>query len=213
MRLKPSSRARATFIRTAAGTTPGCAARFQPTDREKRGLALFSAKDKGNCASCHPDAVRKGEFPQFTDFGFNAIGVPRNPGIPANKDPAFFDLGLCGPLRTDLAAHKEYCGQFRVPTLRNVALKRVFFHNGVLHTLEDVLLFYTTRDTSPGRWYARSGGRVEAFDNLPPGYRGNVNREPPFGGRPGAAPALCATEIGDVIAFLKTLTDADLVAK
>lgn len=185
----------------------------EPTVREKRGLALFSARDKGNCASCHPNAVRKGEFPQFTDFGFNALGVPRNPAIPANKDLAFFDLGLCGPLRTDLAAHEQYCGQFRVPTLRNVAVKRVFFHNGVFHSLEEVLGFYTTRDTNPGKWYSRSAGHVEAFDDLPPRYRVHVDREPPFGGKVGGRAALSATEIEDIIAFLKTLTDADLVAK
>jgi len=183
------------------------------TPREKRGLALFSAKDKGNCASCHANTVRKGAFPQFTDFGYNAIGVPRNPAIPANKDPSFFDLGLCGPLRTDLQAHKEYCGEFRVPTLRNVLLKRVFFHNGVFHSLEDVLEFYATRDSSPGRWYAKTGVHVEPFDDLPPEYRANVNREPPFGSKPGSRPALTGTEIADLIAFLKTLTDADLVAK
>jgi cytochrome c peroxidase len=185
----------------------------EATPREKRGIALFSAKNKGNCASCHPNAIRKGEFPQFTDFGYNAIGVPRNPAIAANKDPAFHDMGLCGPLRKDLAAHAEYCGQFRVPTLRNIALKRVFFHNGVFHSLEDVLAFYVTRDTNPGKWYSRTGGHVEAFDDLPPQYRVNVNREPPFGGKPGAPAALTGTEIEDVIAFLKMLTDADLVAK
>jgi len=185
----------------------------QLTPREKHGLALFSAKDKGNCASCHPNTVRKGVFPLFTDFGYNAIAVPRNPAIPANKDPAFYDLGLCGPMRTDLSTHKEYCGQFRVPTLRNVALKRVFFHNGVFHSLEDVLQFYATRDTSPGKWYAKTGDHVEPFNDLPPEYRANVNREPPFGGKPGAPPALSAADIEDVIAFLKTLTDADLVAK
>jgi cytochrome c peroxidase len=186
---------------------------LQLTPREARGLALFSAKDKGNCASCHPNTVRKGAFPRFTDFGYNAIGVPRNPAISANKDPAFYDMGLCGPLRTDLSTHKEYCGQFRVPTLRNVAVKHNFFHNGAFHRLEDVVAFYAQRDTSPGKWYAKTGGRVESFDDLPPEYRGNVNHEPPFGGKPGAVPALTGSEIADVIVFLNTLTDADLVAK
>ena len=53
--------------------------------------------------------------------------------IPANEDPAFRDLGLCGPLRTDLANHQEYCGEFRVPSLRNVAVRRALFHNGAFH--------------------------------------------------------------------------------
>ena len=32
------------------------------------------------------------------------LGVPRNPEIPANVDPTYYDLGLCGPLRTDFRA-------------------------------------------------------------------------------------------------------------
>ncbi|MES1210319.1 MAG: cytochrome c peroxidase, partial [Pseudomonadota bacterium] len=38
---------------------------------ETRGLALFNDLKKGNCASCHPSQIRKGAFPQFTDYGFN----------------------------------------------------------------------------------------------------------------------------------------------
>ena len=180
---------------------------------ERRGLALFENPRKGNCTSCHPSAGYHGAFPQFTDFGFNALGVPRNRRLPANDDPAFYDLGLCGPERRDLADHGEYCGEFRVPSLRNVAVRHAFFHNGAFHTLEQVMAFYVERDTKPGKWYPKVGGHVEAFDDLPPAYRKNVNREPPFGGKPGAAPALNRAEIRDLVAFLKTLTDADLTIK
>ena len=180
---------------------------------ERRGLALFEDLKKGNCANCHPSAGYHGAFPQFTDFGFNALGVPRNRQIPANADPAFHDLGLCGPERTDLAAHPEYCGEFRVPSLRNVAARRAFFHNGVFHTLDRVVAFYVERDTNPGQWYPKVNGHVEPFDDLPPAYRKNVNREPPFGGKPGAAPALNKADTRDLIAFLGTLTDADLRTK
>ena len=180
---------------------------------EKRGLALFEDPKKGNCANCHPSRIRHDGFPSFTDFGFVALGVPRNRAIPANADAGFYDLGLCGPVRTDLSRHKEYCGLFRAPSLRNVALRRAFFHNGVFHRLDQVVQFYAERDTNPGRWYAKPGGRVDPFDDLPPAYRANVNREPPFGGQPGAAPALGKNEVRDIIAFLKTLTDADLAGR
>ena len=184
---------------------------------EQRGLTLFNDNKKGNCASCHPSGVRHDGFPNFTDFGYNAIGVPRNRTLPDNADPAFHDLGLCGPMRTDLASHKEYCGEFRVPTLRNAAVRRAFFHNGQFHTLDQVLAFYVARDTNPGKWYAKiggkPGGKVDAFDDLPAAYKKNVNSERPFGGKPGATPALSKGEINDVIAFLKTLTDADLTKK
>lgn len=181
--------------------------------RERRGLALFNDPKKGNCANCHPSGIRQGAFPQFTDFGFQALGVPRNRDLPANQDAAFYDLGLCGPQRTDLSSHKEYCGEFRVPSLRNVASRRAFFHNGVFHRLDQVLEFYVARDTNPAKWYPKVGGRVEAFDDLPAAYRKNVNHEPPFGGKRGAAPALNKAEIGDLIAFLQTLTDADQLKK
>jgi cytochrome c peroxidase len=180
--------------------------------REERGLALFNDPRKGNCASCHPSQTRLGAFPVFTDFGFQALGVPRNREIPANADPGFHDLGLCGPLRKDLAGKKEYCGTFRVPTLRNAARRRAFFHNGAFHDLEKVIQFYVERDTRPERWYPKSGGRVDAFDDLPAAYRKNVNREPPFGGKKGGRPALSRDEIADLIAFLDALTDADVRA-
>jgi cytochrome c peroxidase len=178
--------------------------------REERGLALFNDPRKGNCASCHPSQLRQGGFPVFTDFGFQALGIPRNTTIRANRDPAFHDLGLCGPQRKDLVDHKEYCGEFRVPTLRNVARRGAFFHNGVFHRLGEVLEFYVERDTNPGKWYPKTRGHVDAYDDLPQAFRKNVNREPPFGGRPGGAPALERAEIGDLVAFLDALTDADL---
>jgi len=174
--------------------------------QEARGLALFNDPAKGNCAACHLSEIRAdGAFPLFTDFGHIAIGVPRNPKIRANADPRFFDLGLCGPLRTDLADHPEYCGRFRTPTLRNVALRRSFFHNGAIGTLDDAVRFYAQRDTDPARWY----GAAAKFDDLPAAYHANVNTEAPFGAARGAAPALSESEIADVVAFLKTLTDAD----
>jgi cytochrome c peroxidase len=178
--------------------------------REARGFALFNAPDKGNCASCHPSKRPEGGAPAFTDFGFAALGVPRaRPGdVPANRDPAFFDLGLCGPLRRDLAARAEYCGMFRTPSLRNVAVRRRLFHNGSFTSLTDVVRFYVTRDVAPERWYPRDrAGRVIKFDDLPAAARVNVNQEPPFGGKPGDKPALDDGEIADVVAFLATLTD------
>lgn len=179
------------------------------SDAEARGLALFNDERKGNCASCHPSGRGgDGTPPQFTDAGLVALGVPRNGAIPANADPAFHDLGLCGPLRTDLSARADYCGRFRTPSLRNVALRQVFFHNGFSHTLRDAVAFYVERDTMPEKWYPRDAdGGVRKYDDLPAAYRANVNTDPPFGGKPGDKPALSDAEIDDVVAFLRTLTD------
>jgi len=182
------------------------------TTQELRGRALFEDESKGNCASCHlSEPSNNGEPPQFTDYGLIAVGVPRNPAIPANADPAYVDLGLCGPLRTDFKGRSEYCGLFKTPTLRNVALRKSFFHNGYFHTLRDAVAFYASRDSDPGRWYPKKGdGTVDKLDDLPKAYWGNLNTDPPFNGRkPGDSPALTDAEIDDIVAFLGTLTDAD----
>jgi cytochrome c peroxidase len=185
------------------------AGKAELTGRERRGLALFEDPAKGNCARCHLSAPGKdGTPPQFTDYGLVALGVPRNAAITANSDPNFFDLGLCGPLRSDLRNRAEYCGRFKTPSLRNVATRRVFFHNGIFHTLRQVMEFYVQRDTNPEKWYPRdTDGNVRKFDDLPAAYQANVDADPPFSGRPGDRPALSDDEIEDVIAFMQTLTD------
>lgn len=177
--------------------------------QEMRGLQVFADPAKGNCASCHVSAIKQdGAFPAFTDFGHIAVGVPRNRTLAANADPKFFDLGLCGPDRTDLKDRADYCGRFRTPSLRNVALRKTFFHNGAIHSLEDAVRFYAQRDTQPQKWYPRKAdGTVDKFDDLPAQYRANVNMERPFGGKPGDKPVLSEADVRDIVAFLKTLTD------
>jgi cytochrome c peroxidase len=177
---------------------------------ELRGLALFNDPTKGNCAACHPSTRgADGTPPLFTDFTFDNLGVPRNPDIGANADPAFYDLGLCGPARTDLADRHDLCGAFKVPSLRNVALTAPYFHNGRYQTLAEVVGFYVRRDTHPEEWYpAGADGVVQKFDDLPADYRANVNTtEAPYNRREDDLPALSVSEIEDVVAFLNSLTD------
>lgn len=177
------------------------------SEQEMRGLALFNDPAKGNCSHCHrSERGSTGAFPAFTDFGYIAIGVPRNRTLAVNADPKFYDLGLCGPFREEYRDRAAYCGLFRTPSLRNVTLRKTFFHNGVFHDLRQVLHFYVERDIHPEKWYPHG----KAFDDLPAQYRENLNREPPFDRHPGDAPALSESEITDVIAFLGTLTDAGL---
>jgi len=183
--------------------------------QELRGLALFNDPRRGNCAACHLDAKgADGSHPIFTDYQFEALGVPRNPEIRANASLGYFDEGLCGPLRTDQARQAAYCGMFKTPTLRNVAIRRTFFHNGRFHSLKDALRFYVRRDTDPKLWYPVSAsGSVDKFDDLPPALRANVDVvDEPLTREAGDAPAWSDAEIDDVIAFLATLTDADALA-
>ena len=176
---------------------------------ELRGLALFNRSDKGNCAACHPSARdANGTPPLFTDYSYDNLGVPRNAEIAANADPNYYDLGLCGPFRTDLAERRDLCGAFKVPTLRNVATRRVFFHNGRFKNLRDTVRFYVRRDTNPEEFYPSVDGQLEKFDDLPAELRGNVNHsEVPYDRQAGELPRLSEDEIDDLLSFLSTLTD------
>ncbi|PXW23447.1 cytochrome-c peroxidase [Paraburkholderia caballeronis] len=184
--------------------------KVQLSAAELRGKRLFDDPTSGNCASCHLDQSGvNGAHPLFTDYTFEALGVPRNPELRANRDPAYYDEGLCGPLRTDVASNKAYCGLFKTPTLRNVATRAVFFHNGRFHTLRDALRFYVERDTDPAKWYPKDAhGRVQKFDDLPVALRVNVDTtDEPLTRKAGGRPAWNERDIDDVIAFLKTLND------
>jgi cytochrome c peroxidase len=181
--------------------------------QEMRGLALYNDPTRGNCAGCHPSGRGPGGAPPlFTDFTYDNLGVPRNADIPANADPDYFDLGICGPDRTDVVADRpDLCGAFKVPTLRNIALTAPYFHNGRFADLREALRFYVRRDTNPEDFYPLdAGGQPRKFDDLPPEYQANVNSsEVPYNRHPGDVPALSDSDIEDVIAFLNTLTDAN----
>jgi cytochrome c peroxidase len=207
------------------------------TAAEKRGLQVFADPKTGNCASCHyQGAGLNGSSALFTDFSYEAISVPRNLEITANADPSFFDMGVCGPLRTDHRptaknAPDKFCGLFKSPSLRNVARRKVFFHNGVMHSLEQVIRFYNTRDTWPEIWYPTVGGKPKAapdpdfptygliktqyvggkirkYDDLPARYVANIDTQMPLDGRKRhGAPPMSEENVADLICFLKTLDD------
>jgi cytochrome c peroxidase len=162
----------------------------QLSEQEIRGMALFVAEQKGNCAACHPTTtLQDGTPPLFTDFTYDNLGAPRNPENPfytlsRELNPEGFDyvdLGLA--LTVNDAAEK---GKFRVPTLRNVAITPPYLHNGVFKTLYQVVAFYNTRDVA--HWPS-------------PEVPENVNREE-LGDL-----GLTNGEVEDIVAFLNTLTD------
>jgi len=183
-------------------------ARLTPT--ELRGYELFNDPKKADCGGCHLDQpTADGLPPLFTDHQYEALGVPRNTALVANRNPAYFDLGICGPYRTDMRAQTQYCGLFGTPTLRNVATRQVFFHNGIYHSLQQVMDFYNFRDTDPGKIYPLNGdGAVVKANDIPARYRANLDiTDPPFDRKLGETPAMSTQDEQDIIAFLKTLTD------
>ena len=164
------------------------------TDQEMRGLKLFQDTAKAKCANCHitdPDPASGKVL--FTDFTYDNIGVPRNSNSPFYRIPlsynpegsSYTDRGLGGFLN-DLG----FDGQFKVPSLRNVAVSAPYFHNGFFDKLENVVHWYNTRDSA-----TKAGGYP------PPEIPGHVNDEE-LGNL-----HLTADEEEAIVAFLNTLTD------
>ena len=182
------------------------------TPAERRGFAIYNDPKKGNCFACHYNgAGLNGSVRLFTDYTYAAIGVPRNKEIPANKNSRYFDLGICGRPDHPLPSSRQYCGMFKTPTLRNAAVRKVFFHNGQFKSLRDVIRFYNTRDTNPELWYPIVKGAAQKFDDLPAMYRTNIDTQAPLDGKArGSKPSMSDQDVEDLESFLDTLTDADV---
>lgn len=177
------------------------------TKQELRGLRLFEAEDKGNCAACHPSKPGPGgEPPLFTDFTYDNLGVPRNPGNPFYTLPAQLNPAGLGWVDRGLGAtvnKRSEDGKFKVPTLRNIELTAPYMHNGYFGTLRGTVVFYNDRDSKPRCGTERVAEEAALRGNCwpAPEMAANVNRDE-LGDL-----GLSEREIDDIVAFMKTLTD------
>ena len=122
-------------------------------------------KSKGRCAKCHVlDSSHNGN-PLLTDFTYDNLGVPRNPGNPFYGQANFNRLGdrwIDLGLGEFLASRRDYQpfasannGKQKVPTLRNVdkrpyeGFAKAYTHNGYFKSVKGVVHFYNTRDAKP----------------------------------------------------------------
>ena len=129
------ARAIAAFERTIlSGNAPYD--RFVAGDRDAmsasaaRGFALFVGK--AGCVSCHAGA-------NFTDERFHNIGI----GMQQDKR----DLG-----RYEVTKLEKDRGAFKTPTLRDVAVRPPYMHDGSVATLAEVVAFYDRGGiANPGR--------------------------------------------------------------
>jgi cytochrome c peroxidase len=145
-----------------------------------RGMALF--KSKARCILCH-------NGPNFTDSQFHNLGVPDAPLLahPLVQASIRFDAKRMNvpdyaQVKEDLGRYlvtkeEKDKGAFKTPTLRNVAQRDPYMHNGAFQSLEEIIDFYN-----------RGGGAVA-------------------GKSPLVQPlALTAQEKRDLLAFLQALT-------
>jgi cytochrome c peroxidase len=110
-----------------------------------RGLELF--KGKARCILCH-------NGPNFTDSRFHHLGVPDAPLLsdPLVQAAIRFDAKRMNvpeyqSVKEDLGRYlvtkeERDRGAFRTPTLRHVTQREPYMHNGVFHSLEEVIDFY-----------------------------------------------------------------------
>lgn len=158
------------------------------SEQEERGLQLFEAEKKGNCAACHPSRPVDGKPPLFTDFTYDNLGVPSNQKILEIKGVDFVDIGLGKTVKDNTNAEPGADdGKFKVSSLRNIAKTAPYMHNGVFTSLREVVDFYNTRDTDV-KW-----ARPEIAATMNTEELGNLG--------------LSDQEVDDIVAFMRTLSD------
>jgi cytochrome c peroxidase len=175
--------------------------KVQLTTQEKRGLELFEAEDKGNCAACHPSqASAENPQPLFTDYSYDNLGQPANKNLAFYKmdnlfNPqglAYIDKGLANNPHID-NAHEEK-GKFKVATLRNIAKTAPYLHNGLFDNLKEVVDFYNQRDLDSKKSPTeRRWAQAEVQENVNDEELGDLKLTP--------------EEVDALVAFMETLTD------
>ena len=138
---------------------------------------------KAACATCHFPPLFNGTVPPH----YNDTEVELL-GVPGTNDTINAvisdDLGRYNVFGTDQRKHF-----FKTPTVRNINVTGPYMHNGVYKTLEDVVDFYN-------RGGGKGIGIHEEFQTLP---FDELN--------------LTIAEQESIVAFMKTLTDADFIVK
>lgn len=160
--------------------------------QELRGFTLFNS-EQAECFHCH--------------VGLNLNDQFRHAGsVTATLKTPFHNTGLYNvdglgayPAESEglitFTATTSDMGRFRAPSLRNVAVTAPYAHDGSVATLEDVLDNYA------------AGGRHIPV-GLPNAGDGRLN---PYKSDLIPRMSLSAQDKADIIAFLKTLTDEDLL--
>lgn len=159
------------------------------SDSALRGRDLFFS-EKLECFHCHgtfnfSDSVTF-EGKKITEKMFH------NTGLYNIGDNGAYPTGNGGVF--EITGNPDDMGRFRAPSLRNVALTAPYMHDGSAATLDDVLDHYA------------AGGRTIAMGE----YAGDGSTNP-YKSELINGFELSAAERADVIAFLESLTDEELL--
>lgn len=157
---------------------------------EQRGMNLFFG-EKAECFHCHGSFNFNDQIvhaaSRVVETPFSNTGLYNIGGTGAFPEP---NRGVF-----ELSARAEDMGRFRAPSLRNVEVTAPYMHDGTVATLDDVLSFYA------------AGGR-----HITSGPHAGDGRANPFKSDLVSRIDLSAQERADIVAFLKTLTDAEFLS-
>jgi cytochrome c peroxidase len=114
----------------------------------QRGLKIFISPKKGNCEVCHD--IGK-DYALFTDNKFHNLGVG------ADTRGELNDLGRYAITKVDADM-----GCFKTPSLRNLANRGRYMHDGSFPTVKDALAHYI----GGGNWNAHLDKEIHSLDTL-----------------------------------------------
>ena len=114
----------------------------------QRGLKIFVDAKKGNCAVCH--TIGK-DYALFTDNKFHNLGVG------ADTRGNLNDVG-----RYAITKSEDDMGCFKTPSLRNLAHRGRYMHDGSFPTVKDALAHYI----GGGNWNAHLDKEIHSLDVL-----------------------------------------------
>ncbi len=144
------------------------------TKEEEEGFILMNDQTKGDCLHCHTsDADALGTTARFSNNGLDT----------ATLTTSYRDKGRGG-----VTGKSNEMGQFKIPSLRNVALTAPYMHDGRFNTLAEVIEFYST------------------------GVKKGINADPKMGSAHRGGVKLSPMEKEKIIAFLNTMTDSVFIS-
>jgi cytochrome c peroxidase len=114
----------------------------------QRGLRIFINAKKGNCAVCH--TIDK-DYALFTDNKFHNLGVG------ADTKGELNDVGRYAVTKVDADM-----GCFKTPSLRNLANRGRYMHDGSFPSVKDALAHYI----GGGNWNPHLDKEIHSLDTL-----------------------------------------------